>query len=251
MLYYMNRKLRVVFAFACAAFMAMAVVAPALGGPSITAIGKTAKKALSVGRHAQRSAADAQRAADGANARIGPVSSAAAAANSKADQALARPVVTLSGLTVVSASAAIPPNDNNSVAAVCPAGQRVISGGAATTSPQGGTWLSIASSDRQAWLAGGEDLSGSGGDVTAEAYCTGTGQAAASKISRVAIQRELHRWEARKAHASKTCGPGYVHANLSWGEKCLRAGQYCKKNKNREYHRYGFHCKRNGRLKRY
>ncbi|MDX6492395.1 MAG: hypothetical protein QOH02_330 [Gaiellaceae bacterium] len=29
------------------------------------------------------------------------------------------------------------------------------------------------------------------------------------------------------AHA-KTCSAGYVHANLSWGEKCLKVGQYCK-----------------------
>ena len=30
------------------------------------------------------------------------------------------------------------------------------------------------------------------------------------------------------AAAAKTCSAGYVHANLSWGEKCLKAGQYCK-----------------------
>jgi hypothetical protein len=227
------------------------MVSPALGGPSLKSVGKTAKKALSVGHGAQRAAESAQRTADDTKARLGQASVIAAAANGKADQALARPVGTLSGITVVSATATIPPNGSNSVAAVCPAGRRVISGGAATTSAQGGNWLSIASDDRQAWLAGGEDLSGSGGDVTAEAYCASTGQAAASRIDRAAIRGELHRWETRKAHASKTCGSGYVHANLSWGEKCLRAGQYCKKNKNREYHRYGFHCKRNGRLKRY
>ena len=54
------------------------------------------------------------------------------------------------------------------------------------------------------------------------------------------------------AAAAKKCPPGYVHASLSWGEKCLRAGQFCKKgaSANREYHRYGFHCKRNGHLRR-
>jgi hypothetical protein len=41
---------------------------------------------------------------------------------------------------------------------------------------------------------------------------------------------------------SKTCGAGYVHANLSWGEKCLKVGQFCKIKGDREYHRYGFHC---------
>jgi hypothetical protein len=44
------------------------------------------------------------------------------------------------------------------------------------------------------------------------------------------------------AGTAKTCGPGYVHAKLSWGEKCLRAGQFCKIKGDREYHRYRFHC---------
>ena len=53
------------------------------------------------------------------------------------------------------------------------------------------------------------------------------------------------------AVAAKSCPPGYTHARLSWGEKCLRAGQFCKKGANREYHRYGYHCKRNGHLRRW
>ena len=55
------------------------------------------------------------------------------------------------------------------------------------------------------------------------------------------------------AVAAKSCSAGFTHARLSWGEKCLRAGQYCKRgaSANREYHRYGFHCKRNGRLTYY
>jgi hypothetical protein len=51
------------------------------------------------------------------------------------------------------------------------------------------------------------------------------------------------------AAAAKPCGPGYVHAALSWGHKCLRVGQFCKINGDREYHRYGFHC-HTGRLSR-
>ncbi len=51
------------------------------------------------------------------------------------------------------------------------------------------------------------------------------------------------------AGAAKTCPAGYVHANLSWGEKCLKAGQYCKIKGDREYHRYHFHC-HTGRLSR-
>src|SRR6266487_4064374 len=47
--------------------------------------------------------------------------------------------------------------------------------------------------------------------------------------------------------ASKTCSPGYVHANLSWGEKCLRAGEFCKVG-NTEYRAYGFTCPASGHL---
>ena len=53
------------------------------------------------------------------------------------------------------------------------------------------------------------------------------------------------------AVSAKRCSVGYVHASLSWGQKCLRVGQFCKKgaSANREYHRYGFHCPRNGHLR--
>jgi hypothetical protein len=47
---------------------------------------------------------------------------------------------------------------------------------------------------------------------------------------------------------AKPCGAGWVHASLSWGHKCLRRGQFCKSYKDREYHRYGFHC-HTGRLR--
>ncbi len=39
----------------------------------------------------------------------------------------------------------------------------------------------------------------------------------------------------------KTCSSRYVHASLSWGHKCLAAGQFCKVG-NREYLKYGFYC---------
>jgi len=53
------------------------------------------------------------------------------------------------------------------------------------------------------------------------------------------------------AHKSGTaaCSAGYVSANLSWGHKCLRVGQYCRIKADREYHRYHFHC-HTGRLSR-
>jgi hypothetical protein len=30
--------------------------------------------------------------------------------------------------------------------------------------------------------------------------------------------------------------------SLSWGSKCIGAGQFCKISGDAEYHRYGFHC---------
>ena len=51
------------------------------------------------------------------------------------------------------------------------------------------------------------------------------------------------------ASAARTCSAGYVHASLSWGEKCLHAGQFCKVG-NPEYRRYGFDCPAGGHLVR-
>lgn len=48
--------------------------------------------------------------------------------------------------------------------------------------------------------------------------------------------------------ATKTCSSRYVHAYLSWGEKCLAPGQFCKVG-NREYRRYGFVCPASGHLR--
>jgi hypothetical protein len=56
--------------------------------------------------------------------------------------------------------------------------------------------------------------------------------------------------EAALAH---TCSSSrYVHAVLPWGHKCLAAGQFCKRDGDRYYHRYGFHCHRyDARVDRY
>jgi hypothetical protein len=54
--------------------------------------------------------------------------------------------------------------------------------------------------------------------------------------------------------AAKSCGSGYTHAVMPDGaHKCLRAGQFCSHASGwqRAYHRYGFHCKRNGHLTYY
>ncbi len=51
-----------------------------------------------------------------------------------------------------------------------------------------------------------------------------------------------------QAQASHTCRSGYTHAHLPWGQKCLRRGQFCKRGRDRTYHRYGYHCHGSGRL---
>jgi hypothetical protein len=59
-----------------------------------------------------------------------------------------------------------------------------------------------------------------------------------------------------QATAAHTCKSGYTHAHLPWGQKCLRAGQFCKRRYNgvfgnRWYHRYDHHCQSNGHLRRW
>jgi hypothetical protein len=49
------------------------------------------------------------------------------------------------------------------------------------------------------------------------------------------------------ATSANHCSSGYTNANLSWGHKCLRAGQYCKISADRQYRRYRFHCHRSSR----
>jgi hypothetical protein len=46
---------------------------------------------------------------------------------------------------------------------------------------------------------------------------------------------------------ARACPAGYLDAQLSWGEKCLRTGEYCKVG-NIEYHAYGFDCPASGLL---
>jgi hypothetical protein len=62
------------------------------------------------------------------------------------------------------------------------------------------------------------------------------------------VDRGLH------AVAAKPCSSGYRHAVMPDGaHKCLRAGQFCSRKRawQRTYHRYGFHCRRNGHLTYY
>jgi hypothetical protein len=58
-----------------------------------------------------------------------------------------------------------------------------------------------------------------------------------------------------RQHAyAKTCttaqkAKGFVSAGFPWGQRCIRAGQYCKKVRNPEYHKYNFQCV-NGKLRK-
>ena len=56
---------------------------------------------------------------------------------------------------------------------------------------------------------------------------------------------------APQAVAAKHCRPGYVRARLPSGVKCLHVGQFCSRKRTfqRVYHRYGFYCARNHRLR--
>ena len=49
--------------------------------------------------------------------------------------------------------------------------------------------------------------------------------------------------EAASAH---TCSRG-KHAIIDGAHKCLARGQFCGISRDREYHRYGFHCHRSSR----
>jgi hypothetical protein len=49
------------------------------------------------------------------------------------------------------------------------------------------------------------------------------------------------------AIVAKSCSGGYTHAVIGGQEKCLRRGQYCARSRDREYHRYGYHCHKRDR----
>ena len=68
----------------------------------------------------------------------------------------------------------------------------------------------------------------------AVALAAGFGAAAAAPAAEPAARAPLA--------AAKPCSGSYVHGVLSWGHKCLRAGQFCKRAGDSEYHAYGFHC---------
>ena len=54
------------------------------------------------------------------------------------------------------------------------------------------------------------------------------------------------------AVSAKPCSSGWRHAIIGGRHKCLRAGQFCARRYDRQYHRYGYHCHRfDSRVGRY
>lgn len=51
--------------------------------------------------------------------------------------------------------------------------------------------------------------------------------------------------------AAKSCSSGYRHAIIGGAHKCLRRGQFCARGRDREYHRYGYHCHKRDRRGNY
>jgi len=47
----------------------------------------------------------------------------------------------------------------------------------------------------------------------------------------------------------KTCSAKFQQVDFSWGRRCIRAGQYCKKVRNPEYHKVRYQCV-NGKLRK-
>jgi hypothetical protein len=46
------------------------------------------------------------------------------------------------------------------------------------------------------------------------------------------------------ATVAKTCSSGWTHATIGGAQKCLRRGQFCAHRYDRQYRRYGFHCRK-------
>jgi hypothetical protein len=229
-------KPRLIAVLMCTALLAASVVSPALGGPSLGSVAKTAKKALKTANKANSRALSAQEDAGDALDR--------------ADDAMQRGQITV----VTSAPVGYGPTDIVQTAiAYCPAGQRAVGGGGANIGDEE-LAASVATVNRSGWGVIGVDLVDNGGEyVQAQALCAPSGQAVAA--NRSAARAQMSRLARRiEATASKSCSSGYTHAVMPDGShKCLRAGQFCSRKRawQRVYHRKGFHCGANRHLTYY
>ena len=77
--------------------------------------------------------------------------------------------------------------------------------------------------------------------------------AAAAVFAGAAVSSARGAVGGQNAYARTCTHPGYVQAHFTWGDRCIRAGQYCKAGtavvRNTEYKKYGFKCK-NGKLRK-
>lgn len=53
------------------------------------------------------------------------------------------------------------------------------------------------------------------------------------------------------AMVAKSCSSGWTHAIIGGEHKCLRAGQYCARRYESQYHRYSYHCHKRDSAGRY
>jgi hypothetical protein len=53
------------------------------------------------------------------------------------------------------------------------------------------------------------------------------------------------------AIATKTCSGRFVHGVINGAEKCLARGEFCARAADRQYRRYGFHCRKRDATGRY
>lgn len=104
-------------------------------------------------------------------------------------------VMSTSGITVVTAEAAVPAGGFGSAIAFCPAGQRVVSGGGfANNGGVDGLAASEPNDASTAWFTIMADNTGFGGTIQADALCATAGAAVISKTqSREATRREVAR----------------------------------------------------------
>jgi hypothetical protein len=65
---------------------------------------------------------------------------------------------------------------------------------------------------------------------------------ACASLIALPVAASAQRATAPSAVIAKTCSGGYTHAVIGGQHKCLRRGQYCVRGRDREYHKYGFHC---------
>jgi hypothetical protein len=220
------RNARSLAVLLCAALLVLSVASPAIGGPSISSVAQTAKKAL---RIANSTKTQLRRSYN----RTHPTE-----------------VVAVDG-----GERTAPPFGFAEWDITCPRGT-VVAGSAigyGALEP-----VSDLSYGRGALIALGNpsDSQSFSGSVTINCVW-GLGDDAIARASVFDSKREAlavvrkAKADARasvRAVAAKSCGAGYVHAVLPTGHKCLRRGQFCARRFNRIYHRYGFHCKANGHL---